>query len=307
MLNKPQLSVIIASYNAEKTIEACLRSLKDQEIYKDLEVIVVDSSADDTAGIVKEKFPEVRLHCFFDRKFPGDARNFGVGVSTGEIIAFIDTDCIADTNWVNKILDAHRSPYPAIGGSVANGNPDSYIGWAVYFCEFSQWMPQSQKRLMIEIPTCCLSLKRWAFDRYGPFLEGTYCEDTALNWRLGNDGYQPLFIPSIMVFHTNLVTLRGFIKKELVHGKFFAKVRVKEKEFSILNRTAFAMISPLLPFLLFFRIIKRVMLSKRYLKQFTFVSPLIFLGLIMWSFGEFLGYLSAIFDSSGNGRKIETS
>ena len=81
MLNKPQLSVIIASYNSEKTIEACLRSLKDQEIYKDLEVIVVDSSADDTAGIVKEKFPEVRLHCFLDRKFPGDARNFGVTVS----------------------------------------------------------------------------------------------------------------------------------------------------------------------------------------------------------------------------------
>ncbi len=288
----PQLSIIIASYNAEKTIESCLESLENQATDKDFEVIVVDSSPDGTAKLIEERFPDVNLYRFSERKFPGDARNFGISISNCKIIAFIDTDCVADRNWVNEILMAHERPYPVIGGAIENGNPDSYIGWAVYFCEFSQWMPQLQKCFMVEIPTCCLSLKRWVFDKYGQFLEGTYCEDTALHWRLGKYNLKPLFIPSVKVAHTNVNSLRLFVRKELIHGRYFSKVRVLEQELSMLKRIVFVLLSPILPFLLFSRVAKRVLRNKIYFKQFIFVSPLVFFGLIVWSCGEFVGYLS---------------
>ncbi len=78
----PQLSIIIASYNAEKTIESCLESLENQATDKDFEVIVVDSSPDGTAKLIEEKFPDVNLYRFSERKFPGDARNFGISISS---------------------------------------------------------------------------------------------------------------------------------------------------------------------------------------------------------------------------------
>lgn len=56
--------------------------------------------------------------------------------------AFIEADCTAERNWVDEILKAHRFPDLAVGGAIANGNPDNYNGWAAYFCKFSQWMPK---------------------------------------------------------------------------------------------------------------------------------------------------------------------
>lgn len=222
MPEKFQLSVIIASYNSKKTIEGCLSSLKNQKTDKGFEIIVVDSSTDGTAKLVEERFPEVKLYRFSGKKFPGDARNYGISRAKGEIIAFTDTDCIVANNWINEIIDAHNAhpEHPAIGGTVDNGNAQSYVGWGAYFCEFSQWMPQFPKCHMVDIPGCCLSIKRWAFEKYGPFLEGGYCSDTAFNWRLKSDGHKPLFIPSIKIYHININRFRKFLKKEVMREVF---------------------------------------------------------------------------------------
>ena len=81
MFEKLQLSVIIASYNSEKTIEDCLKSLENQKTDKNFETIVVDSSTDGTATFVEKRFPDVRLYRFSERKFCGDARNFGISLA----------------------------------------------------------------------------------------------------------------------------------------------------------------------------------------------------------------------------------
>lgn len=292
MHNTPQVSVVIASYNAEKTVERCLLSLKNQITDKTFEIIAVDSSMDNTPKLIMKKFPEVRLYTFPERRFPGDARNFGVSVSSSKIIAFIDTDCIADKNWIDEILRAHQSSYPVIGGAIANGNPDNYISWAAYFCEFSQWMPRLSTCYMDDIPTCCLSVKRWVFEKYGPFLEGTYSEDTAFNWRLTRDRLPPLFVPSIKISHINIKNFGVFLRKEFVHGRYFARVRIQEQKFSGCKRMVFAFLFPVLPFVLFSRTCKRMINNKIYLKYFILASPLVFIGLFIWALGELLGYVS---------------
>jgi len=297
----PQLSVIIPSFNSRGTIEACLESLENQATDKTFEIILVDSSTDAHIERAVKRFPRVRLYRFPERKFPGDALNFGISKAKGEILAFIGADCIADQNWVGETLKAHQSEYPVIGDAVDNGNPESYVGWGHYFCEFNQWMPRSSKRQMDD--ACCLSLKRWAFNRYGPFLEGTYCSDTVFNWKLAKDGYKPLFIPSIKISHINIESLKAFLKHEIIHGRSLAKVRTMEQNFSMLQRIFFILISPLLPLLLFYRTARRIFKNRIYLKQFLFSFPLVFLGLSLWSWGEFLGYLSK--PKKRTGRSVE--
>lgn len=287
--------MVVASYNARSTIRACLRSLAEQVGCPAYEVIVVDSSTDDTAEIVRREFPEVRLYAFATRMFPGDARNVGIARARADILAFTDTDCVADPHWVREIVEAHRAEAPAIGGAVDNGNPTELVGWASYFCEFSQWMPRAAgagSTTMVEIPTCCLSLKRWVFDRYGPFLEGTYCSDTAFHWKLGRHGYRPRFVPRMQVLHLNISRLGAYVRKQRFHGTSFARVRVAEQRFSTGRRTAYILISPLLPFLLFSRIVGRVLENRAYLRQFLRAAPLVFAGLTAWSAGELIGYWS---------------
>jgi glycosyltransferase involved in cell wall biosynthesis len=291
-MNHPAVSVIVPSYNAARTILGCLESLARQSTPEPFEIVVVDSSSDGTAQLVAQRFPKVRLYTFADRKFPGDARNLAVARARGELLAFIDADCIADPDWIAQIVRAHRAPDPAIGGVVDNANPRSYVGWASYFCEFSQWIPRSAPRRMTEIPTCCLSLKRWAFETYGPFREGTYCSDTAFQWKLGRAGHPPVLLPSIRVSHVNRDRLGSFLGHEPYHGWAFAVVRTSERRLTRRCRLSLVALSPLLPALLYLRMARRVLKNGRYVKEFLVTSPLILLGLIGWSFGEVLGYLS---------------
>lgn len=286
------ISVVIPTYNAASSIAACLNSLLANPYPGEVEVIVVDSSVDDTAAIVEEQFPDVRLFRLPTRAFPGDARNLGVARARGGVLAFLDADCIADAHWLEEIARAHEEPFPAIGGTIDNGNPESYVGWAAYFCKFSQWVPQKRPRRMVEIPTCCLSVKRSAIERWGPFLGGTLSSDTAFSWRLGAAGHAPLLRPSIKVAHVNQHRLGPLLSNMRTHGRAFAAVRIAERGFTRPRRLAFAVLSPLLPPLLFVRAAARILRHRKYRREFALAAPVVVLGYAAWAWGEFEGYLS---------------
>ena len=183
-MTDPRLSVIIASYNSRDTIGECLRSLDKQVDPGNMEIIVVDSSRDGTGEFVRREFPMVKLLHFRERKFCGDARNIGIAQARGEIIAFIDADCTAPPRWAEAVSRAHESLYPAIGGAIGNGNPESLVGWAAYFTEFSKWMPGSTRRLLPDIAGANMSYKVSLFADFGSFIEGTYCSDSEFHWRM---------------------------------------------------------------------------------------------------------------------------
>lgn len=89
------VSVIIPAYNREKTIEKAIQSVLDQ-MYKDVEVIVVDDgSTDDTVSAVKS-IKDKRVKCISLGKNSGAcmARNKGIEVAQGRYIAFQDSDDI---------------------------------------------------------------------------------------------------------------------------------------------------------------------------------------------------------------------
>ncbi|HUA20345.1 MAG TPA: glycosyltransferase [Bryobacteraceae bacterium] len=289
----PRLSVVIASYQSLATIRNCLRSLEQQTCQPD-EVILVDSGCDGTAELVAREFPHVRLFAFAERKYPGDARNIALLHATGDVIAFLDADCVAESDWADHTRRAHLDAGPLIGGAVDNANPTSLVGWAAYFCEFSQWMPGGNVGHVDEIPTLCLSIKRWTFERYGPFLEGTYCSDTAFHWRARADGVRPLFHPSIRVLHFNIASLNRFVPKQVMHGRAFATVRLRERKPGALRIAIYAFGSPVLPLLLFLRITRRVLRGRSHVGRFIQVSPLVLIGLVAWSWGECRGYWAGL-------------
>jgi glycosyltransferase involved in cell wall biosynthesis len=291
LFEKPLLSIIIPSYNSGYLLERCLESLRDQKTDKRFEIIVVDSSPNGLTRGIGERFPKVRWYQFPERKFCGDARNFGLSVTRGEIIAFIDVDCRAEPNWIDNILKAHQSPHLAIGGAIANGNPDSFIGWAAYFCEFSQWMPNTPSKPLKDIAGANMSYKRKAFEIFGPLIEGTYSSDTEFHWRLGRKGHDLQFDPSMLVSHHNIHQLGKFLRHEFEHGRSFAKVRMISQDFSKWRRLFYGTFSFLIPGWLLLKIGLRNSKNRIYLSHFLKAWPLLMLGLISWSLGEYAGYI----------------
>ncbi len=288
---KPKISVIVASYNSKTTIEKCLKSLLRQKTSNPFEVIVVDSSQDGTGDLVKDKFPDVRLCVLPERKYVGTARNQGIALARGDIIAITDADCTADENWIEAIVKAHRTPHLAIGGAIANGNPQSYVGWAAYFCEFSAWIPTQRPGWKKDIAGANMSYKRESFEKFGKFIEGTYCSDTEFHWRLRKAGHRLRFEPSMLVGHQNISHFAQLMRHEYKHGKNFATVRVKAQKFSIGKRLVYVFLSPLLPIKLFLERGLMVFYSPSYIFHFFKTSPLLFFAVFSWSMGEVVGYI----------------
>lgn len=93
MDQKPLISVIIPTYNREKLIERAVRSVLNQS-YSKLEVIVVDDGSTDQTETIVKGIPDERVHFYklSQNGGAGHARNEGVKLSNGEIIAFHDSD-----------------------------------------------------------------------------------------------------------------------------------------------------------------------------------------------------------------------
>ena len=218
-------SVVIPSYQSAQTIAACLGALLGQNFAEPFETIVVDSSTDGTAAIVREQFPQVTLIALPRRTLPGPARNLGVQRARGEIIAFLDADCIPARDWLAHMVAAHDAGHAIVGGAVLNGTPDSIVGWAGYIGEFREFLPQGEARQVAHIPTCNISYKASIFRQYGGFPEAHYPqEDLLFNWMLGRQGERILFDPAIQVTHIHRTQIADYLAHQRRIGQVTAQV-----------------------------------------------------------------------------------
>lgn len=291
MPDKPEVSVLIVSYNSGETIRRCLRSVLEQQTGREFEIIVVDSSTDGTGELVEREFPEVKVHRFSERKYAGGARNIGISVAEADIVAFIDADCLAAPDWLENIAKAHELPHLAIGGAIGNAEPQSMVGWAAYFCEFNKWMPGTPPQWMGDVAGASMTYKKQVIEQCGRFIEGCYCSDTDFHWRLSRDGVQVWFEPSIQVFHIGIGSLTSLLEHEFHHGRSFARIRLRGQGFSSFRRLVYVLLWPLVLCKLLARVTLRSIRTRAYLPQFLRSAPLTAVTLLSWTLGETVGYL----------------
>jgi GT2 family glycosyltransferase len=298
------VSVVIASLNSRATLFDCLDALRPQ-LADDVEVVLADSSDDGTDRLVRERAPWARLVHSERRLAPGAARNRGVAAARGEIIAFLDADCVPAPDWIARLRQAQEEHGPVVGGAVDNANRESWVGWVYYLCEFAAWMPDQPAGPMSEIPTCCLSVRKSVLDRVGPFREHGYCSDTAFHWRLARHGIRAHFDPRVRVSHVNPSRYSRILAKMRMHGQAFARMRCEEKELSRSRALLLLLGSPLLPAVLLWRRWKHVSRVGRHGAAFLACAPGLVGALAAWSVGEGIGYAGWLRDSAALRNLIE--
>ncbi len=95
-----KLSIIIPTYNEEEYLPDLLKSIQRQD-FEDYEVIVADShSTDNTVNIAKSYGCHV-----VPGGLPGIGRNNGAKVAKGEILLFIDSDCVLTDNYLSSAIE----------------------------------------------------------------------------------------------------------------------------------------------------------------------------------------------------------
>ncbi len=292
-MSDKKISVIIPSYNSSQTIVKCLNSLLAQEPEQEFEIIVVDSSVDETPGIIAERFPAVRLIHLKQKTDQGTARNLGIKESRGEILFFIDSDCLAPRNWIERMLAGHAKGYPVVGGPIVNANPESAVSWAGYLLEFNNLLPSKAPLEVEHLPSGNVSYERHVLEQLGGFPAGLdyYLEDLLFHCQMAEAGFKMWFDPEIQVAHFHRTDLREYVRHQYVYGRGTVQLlRQTNLRGAWLTKHPFLSfpLLPLLPVVKFFR--TSCIFYSWNTGQF-FKKPLVFPAMavgLMWWIGGFV-------------------
>ncbi|MDD5531065.1 MAG: glycosyltransferase family A protein [bacterium] len=111
-MNEPLISVVVAAYNSKDLLKDSLQSLINQDFdKKNYEIIVVDDGSKDGTSVFLKNFVKDKTNIHYVRqrnKGVAGARNTGIKLAKGKIIAFTDQDCLADKNWLKEIEKSFR-------------------------------------------------------------------------------------------------------------------------------------------------------------------------------------------------------
>jgi glycosyltransferase involved in cell wall biosynthesis len=268
-----------------------LRAILDQRTSFPFDVIVVDSSADDTPEIVSREFPSVRLIHLERRTFAGAARNIGVRATSSEFCVMIDSDCIASPDLVEKLIARHaEGNYAGVGGSLRNGTGRSLSGLIGYLIEFKEVMPKCPLRIVNTVPTGNVVYRREVFERYGAFPDDLQLgEDVLFNSKLTEAGEKLLFDPSIEVLHLNHKNWRDMLAYQVALGRMSAEIRKRGAQVGfmggrpVLRWPALALLMP------FARLARAgawlALYDRVLLAVFLLVWPLYLIAAGFWSYG----------------------
>jgi len=281
----PLVSIIIPNLNSP-IIDQVVFSLWNQKSnVENIEIIVVGQ---DNFNLIPEIPGLINIHTTKVTP-PALARNIGVKSSNGDLLIFIDADCIAFPDLICQHINAHKLHANCIvGGSVtfSNDNFWTFCDNISTFHEYALWMPQIMKETL---PSLNLSMMKETWKELGGFnVKYPYAagEDADLCFRAMKLGKNLLFFPDAKVSHK---PERSTFKSICIHAYNFGKYSIKidpifdkNKHSIIFKYSVFLrMFSPLLSFLILF---KMIFFEKIPIK-FWFTLPIVFLTKIIWCFG----------------------
>lgn len=196
----PLVSVVICAYTEARwdDLLAAIASVDEQRDRVALEIIVVIDHNPGLLERMRKIGTEIRLTENVEARGLSGARNSGVRLASGEIVAFIDDDAMADPGWLEALVGAYRDPLVAgAGGAIRplweTGRPawwPSEFDWVVG-CTY-RGMPK-QRAVVRNVIGCNMSFRRELLESLGGFAHGIGrigtrplgAEETELSIRLG--------------------------------------------------------------------------------------------------------------------------
>ncbi len=220
----PEVSVVVAVYLSEVTLEGFLDALVRQT-FRSFETILVDSGPTEACARIAEKRVEPLDYVrSAGRLFPQAARNAGVERARGRLLVFTDPDVYADPDWLERLVAAHGETGAVISGAIAC-HGSRWLDRGVHLSKFSKWLPGGERRPVEMGPTANVLVPRALFEEVGRFHGDMLMGDTTLGRDLLAAGSSILFEPGAVVRHHHLETPASFVRERFRRGVLFGRLR----------------------------------------------------------------------------------
>ena len=228
----PKVSVVVCSYNGGATLRGCLAALQKMN-YPDFEVILVDDGSKDNTQSIAAEFPLVK-NILQPNRGLSVARNVGLHAATGEIIAYTDSDCMPDSDWLYFLVATLlQGSFAAVGGPNLHPPAQNSVAAAVAACPGAPTHVLLTDTEAEHIPGCNMAYWRSALEGVGGF-DGefrTAGDDVDLCWRLLQQGHRIGFSPSALVWHHRRFTMQAYFRQQKGYGEAEAMLRFKHMQY----------------------------------------------------------------------------
>jgi len=287
----PQFSVVVAWQHAGQPLASCLASLRAQTGLPAgaIEVIVASGlqGKADPGG-----YPQPDTGACLVEADGGSLpilHGLGIAASRGRLVALTEAHCTFPPDWATLAIAAHgRSDAAAIGGAVEPGASLRAPDWALYFCDYGQFLPPLTAGPTRDLPGNNVVFRRDVLDRAPEagrvgFWKTFYC------LQLADEGHLLLADPSLVVSYHRRLSPAGIVRRRFVHGRCFGAMRARRS--SRARRVLFALAGPAVPWLMLARLVRRAWPKRRFRRQLLGTMPLALLCLFVWAVGEWMGNL----------------
>lgn len=220
------VTVIIPTYNDWKRLGVCLDALRRQSYpAESFEVLVVNNNPDDEVPVTLDIPSNTSI---LREPRPGSyaARNAALRAAKGNIIAFTDSDCIPDTDWIRNAV-SHFEKHPGcsrIGGEVVLFPKNGKTSVAEKYDQLFFFQQESHVKNLGSAVTANLFVYRSVFEAVGYFDEGKMSNGD-IDWGMKSNkaGYRIDYLRNVIVKHPAR-SLRELIKKEkrLIGGRQYS-------------------------------------------------------------------------------------
>jgi hypothetical protein len=290
--------------DGKETLERCLRALDAQADPPEMEVIVPFDSTVADAPAIASRHPAARFldlgvletsrpaagfagqHELYDRR-----RAAGLAAASGSIVAILEDRGAPRADWARTAVALHELPHGVIGGAVENGN-QRLLARSVYSCDFARYQLPFEAGPAAWVTDVNVTYKRAALEATRELWRERFHEPTVHGALLARG--ETLWLSPVLVVEQRREGLgfRRLLAERFAWGRLFAATRVAGS--SRRRRAALALLSPLLPALLFGR--QSLLHARKRVSFWRFLraAPCVLALLIAWSLGEATGYATGI-------------
>jgi glycosyltransferase involved in cell wall biosynthesis len=229
------VTILSTVKNIVETESLWLDSILSQDYAGKIEIVVIDGgSTDGTLQILHEyaiRHPQLKVTTFPSTQ--PQALNYALdqGLITNELVALIDGDCVAPTEWLLTLVETlHKERVDAVGGPGLTppraGILRRIIGLDLdgRFLAVSEGPVQRHPNMNLIVKTKVLSELRFSED-----LPVGY--DADFSYRLNEVGYRLWYNPKAAVLHYHRATLRSYVRQQMLYARYAGRLRHRGKPF----------------------------------------------------------------------------